>query len=442
MRPNIVFFFSDQQRFDSLSCNGQKLPVSPNIDKAAANGINFINTFTVQPVCGPARACLQTGLYPTQVGCFRNGVACLQPDQKTLAKYLNEAGYKTAYVGKWHLACDKENNYEKRPVPVERRGGYKDYWMAADVLEFTSHGYDGHLFNADNEKVEFKGYRTDCVTDFAVDFIQSTDDKTPFFLFISNIEPHHQNDRNRFEGPEGSKERWKGYEKPDDLEPGKGDWEEAYEEYLGCCNALDNNFGKVVEALKEKGIYENTLLIYTSDHGCHFQTLLSEVSATGFDDYKRNSFENTIHIPLIVTGPGFKGGVRNEELVSLIDLPKTILKAAGCTGYEDNMQGEALQDIIAGKAKNEEVYIQISESYVGRVIRNKRFKYVVEAKDKDAIHDSGSDVYTEKYLFDIETDKLEKNNLIHNKNYDQIRAQMRERMIVRAEEAGEPFRIL
>ncbi|MBR5743300.1 MAG: sulfatase-like hydrolase/transferase, partial [Clostridia bacterium] len=98
MRPNIVFYFSDQQRWDTLGCYGQKLPVTPRLDEIAREGVIFENAFTCQPVCGPARACLQSGKWATETGCFRNAVP-LPTDIKTLADYLNEAGYDTAYVG-------------------------------------------------------------------------------------------------------------------------------------------------------------------------------------------------------------------------------------------------------------------------------------------------------------------------------------------------------
>ena len=200
-RQNIVFFFSDQQRADTLGCNGQPLPVTPRLDRfACEDAVNFASAFTPQPVCGPARAMLQTGLYPTQTGCYRNAVS-LPLNQKTLARYLREAGYRVAYVGKWHLASDEEeNHYETIAVPAERRGGYDDYWMAADVLEFTSHGYGGYIFDKDGNKLDFTGYRTDCLTDYAVRYIEEYEDEKPFFLMISHIEPHHQNDRGIMRG--------------------------------------------------------------------------------------------------------------------------------------------------------------------------------------------------------------------------------------------------
>ena len=183
-RPNIVFYFSDQQRWDTLGCYGQPLRVTPNLDALAANGTRYENAFTCQPVCGPARACLQTGRYATEVGCEINGRALPFGSVKTLAQSFNEAGYATAYVGKWHLATDHAAgiNYETSAIPQERRGGYRDYWMAADVLEFTSHGYNGYVYNADNERVPFMGYRADCINNFAIDFLHGRKEQTePFF---------------------------------------------------------------------------------------------------------------------------------------------------------------------------------------------------------------------------------------------------------------------
>ena len=217
-RRNIVFYFSDQQRWDTLGCYGQKLPVTPHLDELAREGTRFENAFTCQPVCGPARACLQSGMYATQTGCYRNDIE-LPLDIHPLATHFRQAGYETAYVGKWHLASNENKGlcYATKAVPEERRGGYLDYWMAADVLEFTSHGYNGYVYDGQGQKHEFVGYRADCINNYAIDFLHQRTREDPFFLFISQIEPHHQNDHHRFEGPDGSKRRFAGYEVPGDL---------------------------------------------------------------------------------------------------------------------------------------------------------------------------------------------------------------------------------
>ena len=151
-KPNIIFYFTDQQRWDTIGCYGQKLPITPNLDRLAQEGVVFEEAYTAQPVCGPCRALFQSGKYPTELECWRNNQA-LPPDVKTVADYLTEAGYQTAYVGKWHLASggnrfgEGEDDYKTKPVPLERRGGYRGFWRASDVLEFTSHGYGGYVYD-------------------------------------------------------------------------------------------------------------------------------------------------------------------------------------------------------------------------------------------------------------------------------------------------------
>ena len=146
-RPNIIVYFTDQQRWDTLGCYGQQLPISPVLDALAQEGTLFEHCFSCQPVCGPARACLQTGLYATQVNCHTNA-RILPLGIDTVARQFNAAGYQTAYIGKWHLASTRHQVYRTAAIPEERRGGYT-YWMAADALEATSHGYNGYVFDHD-----------------------------------------------------------------------------------------------------------------------------------------------------------------------------------------------------------------------------------------------------------------------------------------------------
>lgn len=424
-KPNIIFFFTDQQRWDTCGCYGQELPITPNLDLMASEGVKFEHAFTCQPVCGPARASLQTGKYPTEVGCHTNN-RMLPLNEKTIANWLSESGYEVGYIGKWHLAstggADSPDNFREKPVPPERRGGYKDFWLASDVLEFTSHSYDGHMFDADMNKREFpKGrYRADVLGDWALEYLETRDGKKPFFLFLSFIEPHHQNDHNRYEGPIGSKEKWANYKVPGDLVGTQGDWRENYPDYLGCCNSLDENLGRLRKKLDELGIADNTLIIFTSDHGSHFRTRNSE--------YKRSCHDSCIRIPMVIFGPGFKGGRVVNELVSLIDLPPTILTTAGIRP-PDYMRGCPLQPLATGKTSDwrDMVFLQISESHCGRAIRTDTWKYSVRAPEKKG-SDPDSDVYVEDYLYNLKSDPHERNNLISENGYSDIRVELSVRL--------------
>lgn len=437
-KPNIIVFFSDQQRWDTCGCYGQELDTTPNLDKMAQRGTLFRNAFTCQPVCGPARACIQTGKHALQTHCFRNGIA-LQKGEKTIADYFNEAGYQTAYVGKWHLASTEGEadidigekfNYTVDAIPEHLRGGYKDFWIASDVLEFTSHGYGGYMWDKDNKKREFTHYRADATCDFALEFLDEAKKDEPFFLMVSFIEPHHQNDRERYEGPDGSKDKYKDYILPEDLKGKEGDYEESYPDYLGCINSLDYNLGRVFDKLEELGIDDDTVVIYTSDHGSHFKTRNGE--------YKRSCHEACTRIPMVACGPGFDGTGEKEQLVSLIDLAPTVLSVAGIE-HPDYMVGLELNKIAGDKLQKERdaVFMQISESQAGRAIRTDRYKYSVATYDVDCWRVGASDVYTEDFLYDLQNDPHEQNNLISDPEYRDIRVSLKEKLIEMMVEAGE-----
>jgi uncharacterized sulfatase len=427
--PNILFIFSDQQRWDTLGCYGQRLPVTPHLDALAAEGVRFEHAFTCQPVCGPARACLQTGRYATEIGCFTNDRG-LPDDARTLAHWLGDAGYETGYLGKWHLAGRAGEHYTDAPVPPHRRGGYRDFWLASDILEFTSHGEGGHMYDADMRRVDFAQYRADALTDFAVDYLRTRDGRRPFFLFLSYIEPHHQNDRNRFEGPPGSQARWADYDVPGDLVETAGDWRENYPDYLGCCHALDAGVGRLRATLAEQGLAENTLVIYTSDHGCHFRTRNGE--------YKRAAHDACLHIPLLLHGPGFTGGRVESCFASLLDLPPTVLAAAGVTP-PPVMAGRPLQAIDAPDWP-EEIFAQISEDHIGRVLRTARWKYSIHVPDepfKSGWTQPGSDVYYEECLYDLDADPHERTNLVRDPAHAALRATLAAQLAARMARAGE-----
>ena len=440
-RPNIVFFFTDQQRPDTCGCYGQKLPITPRLDQMAEEGIRFQNAFSPQPVCGPFRAILQSGKYATETGCFRNNIM-LPHNIKTLANYIEEAGYETAYIGKWHLASTGE--LEKPPtidhattaIPLEYRGGYTGFWRTADVLEFTSHGYNGYVFDENNNRIDFEGYRADCITDMALDFFKERDKEKPFFMTISHIEPHHQNDHKHYEGPIGSKEKYANFEVPPDLAAFDGDYMEEYPDYLGQCASLDENLGKVIDRLKAEGLYDNTVIIFASDHGSHFRTRNRDEHLNGYDDYKRTCHDGALHVPLVIRGGAFTGGRVEEKIVSTGSLPKTILAIAGID-VGNAMIGEDLAKVIACDDPNRpnEADAQISESRIGRCIRTPDYMYSVYAPGVYGGTQAAADVYADDFLYDMKKDPYQLNNLIHDHAYDSVKATLREKLLAWIKEA-------
>lgn len=431
MRNNIIFYFTDQQRWDTCGCFGQPLDITPNLDELASEGVKFDNAFSPQPVCGPCRALFQTGKYPTETGCFRNGVM-LPSGVKTLADYLEEAGYETAYIGKWHLASDGEPDkppvidHTTTSVPRELRGGYTGFWRVADVLEFTSHGYDGYVFDENDRRIDFKGYRADCITDLALEFFDTYDRKKPFFMTISQIEPHHQNDHGHYEGPLGSKEKYKDFVLPHDLEVLKGNAAQEYPDYLGQCASLDENLGRLVDRLKREGLYEHTVIIYASDHGSHFKTRNRDRHLNGGDDYKRSCHDSCLRVPLVIAGGPFRGGRAVEEFVSTESLPKTILALAN-VHVGDAMIGEDLLDVVEKKDADrpDRVFAQISESRVGRCVRTPEYLYSVYAPGINGSEAACAAHYADDFLYDLRNDPWQLHNLADDPAYNTIKEELR-----------------
>lgn len=430
-KKNIIFYFSDQQRWDTV--NQQ---VTPNLMQLASEGVKFENNFTCQPVCGPARACLQSGVYATQCGCYWNGIPL--PNTITpLAHYFNEAGYETAYIGKWHLASDRLPNIglhcESTPIPKDRQGEYQ-YFRGADVLEFTSHGYDGYIFDGDGNKLDFKGYRADCINDYALEFLDNRDKSKPFFMFVSQLEPHHQNDHHCYEGYKETVDDYKNYPIPNDLSFLKGNYNQMYPDYMSAINRLDYNVGRLVAKLKELGIYDDTVIVYTSDHGSHFKTRNLE--------YKRSCHESATHTPLIIKGGGFEGGKSEKRLSSLIDMPPTLLSMAGIPIPKSYMGVDLTKQINSPDKKRDCVFIQISEASNSRAIRTDRYKYEIRDMAITGYVHHKAKVYFESYLYDLEKDPIEKHNLVKDKAYSQVREELKKMLIEQMNAAGESIPVI
>jgi arylsulfatase A-like enzyme len=419
-KPNIVVFFTDQQRWDTTGVHGNPLELTPNFDRMVSRGTHVYNAFTCQPVCAPARASLQTGLYATATGVFRNGLA-LRAEERTLAQYFNEAGYHTGYIGKWHLADDD-------PVRPDQQGGYQ-YWLGANRLEWTSKPYETVLYDNDGKEVRLPGYRVDALTDAAIRFIDESKDG-PFFLFVSYLEPHHQNHIDDYVPPDGYRERYTGRWMPPDLTALGGSAGQHIGGYFGIVKRIDEALGRLLDALKSLGLENNTIVLFTSDHGCHFKTRNRE--------YKRSCHESSIRVPTGLIGPGFTGGGRLQELVSLVDLPPTLLDAAGIP-VPPHMQGRSILPLVKKQNTDwpEEVLIQISESQVGRAVRTRRWKYSVVAPDLHGGQHSCSDRYAEECLYDLQSDPYELRNLIGLESHRKVAEVMRERLLRRMREAGE-----
>ncbi|MDP9350700.1 MAG: sulfatase-like hydrolase/transferase [Chloroflexota bacterium] len=400
--------------------HGNPLDLTPNLDRMARAGTHLYNAFTPQPVCGPARSCMQTGRYATTTGCWRNGIP-LPREAPTLAHYFRDAGYHTGYIGKWHLAS-------RDPVPQEERGGYQ-HWLAANVLEFCSDADDTVIYDHHDTAVRLPGYRVDALTDAGIRYVNEQRDG-PFLLFLSFLEPHHQNHRDDYPAPEGYRERYDGRWVPPDLAALGGSAHQHLGGYYGMVKRLDEALGRLLDALKSLRLNDNTIVLFASDHGCHFKTRNAE--------YKRSCHDSSIRVPVALTGPGFTRGGQVRELVSLADLPPTLLNAAGIP-VPSTMQGRSILPLLRGKRDGwpEEMFVQISESQVGRAVRTERWKYSAAAPNADGNQLAGSEEYVDDHLYDLLADPYELTNLVGLESHQEVCSVMRQRLKRRMAEAGE-----
>jgi arylsulfatase A-like enzyme len=431
-QPNIILYLADQFRWDFLGANGRNGSAhTPNLDALAERGKNFTHTVTNQPVCAPSRSVIFTSRYATETGVWHNGLA-LDKSLPTLAGELRKSGYTANLIGKWHLALEKPSEGgSPGPVKAEDRGGFLDLWEGANAIENTSHPYYGTIWDRDNNPITYKDeYRVDFLTDRAERFLRQKQDK-PFFLFISQLEPHQQNDMGQPIAPKGAAERFINSTVPDDLRALPGTWQAQLPDYYGCIESIDASVGRIQRILEEEHLADNTIFVFLSDHGCHFMTRNQE--------YKRSTHNSSIRVPLIIDGPGFRGAQQIPELVGLIDVAPTLLEAAGVP-VPSTWKGRSilplLNDPEARQTWPNQQLVQISESMTGRAIRTKDWTYCVA--DITGGRELAAATYNEYQMYDQRADPHELVNLAGRKEYRVKADELREQLKKLLAYAGEP----
>jgi arylsulfatase A-like enzyme len=417
-KKNVIIFFTDQQRWDSLGINGNPMGITPNLDRYAKEGTNCVHPFTCQPVCLPARAALQTGYYSSQIKCDTN--ADFLPDEvPKLAGYFNKAGYHTGYIGKWHL-------HHTDPVVFDKPQGEYQYWLAENILEFASDSYDTVLHDGEGKEVSLPGYRVDALTDAAIRYIDEHREE-PFMLMLSHLEPHHQNHRDNYPAPYGYEEMYNDPWTPPDLKALGGTSARHLPGYYGMIKRLDEAYGRLLDALRSRGLLEDTVVLYTADHGCHFKTRNSE--------YKRSCHDASLRVPMVFTGGPFTGGGQLKDMISLVDVPPTLLDAAGIP-VPDHMMGKSILPLVKGEEEgwSDDIYAEISESHVGRTVRTKRYTY--------SIRKTADDEFVEDFLYDNECDPWQLDNLIGVPTYKEVTIDMRRRLLGYMDRTGQRIPLL
>lgn len=347
-KPNILYIFADQMRASAMGCMaaapvGQPAePVqTPNLDRLASGGILFTHAFANTPVCTPSRASLLTGKHALTARCIVNDLR-LPEDQISIADVLNQHGYRCGYVGKWHL--DGISRHMFTP-PGRRRHGFDDYWAAYNC----NHNYfDPKWFEDDSPELKRgKGYDADIQTDQAIGFMERFQGE-PFCLFVSWGPPH---DPYRA-APQEFLDMYPPAEIPL-LPTMEGVDREAIAGYYAHVTALDRNVGRLLAALDRLGLADDTIVVFSSDHG-------DMLWAHGRRN-KQQPYEESIRIPLIMRWPRqLPAGKIEDVLIGVVDHTPTLLGLAGVTAPAE-MNGLDLSRRLQGQGQPAPTSVFINE---------------------------------------------------------------------------------
>lgn len=401
---NVLFIFADQMHAFAMGCMGNPEVRTPNMDKLAAEGVLFRNTYTNAPVCTPYRGVLMTGKYASQTGVTGNCHA-LPANVPTIADRLNENGYRTSYVGKWHLG-----NTGNIAIPQELRGGFRDfvgYQCYNDFLNqvlFFDEKCQGHAYDK---------HRTEATTDIALERLASlAADKSRFAMFVSYQNPHYPvqpspefeamydgvaitrrpntvsiDPYTRTESPPTPVPE----EDPNYLKYGNN-LDEYIRLYYAMITQLDANIGRIMEGLEQLGLADRTVVIFTSDHG----------DMQGSHGLKNKSvfWEESTRVPLIVRAPGGSRGSISEALISTVDFYPSIMEFCGVENLP-NMEGTSMVRLTSAEDEQwkDEVY---AEDKQWIMMRKRNLKLVLDKKTLEPTH-----------LFNLADDPYEMNNIVH-----------------------------
>jgi len=424
-KPNILYIIADEWRGMSTGYNGDPNVKTPNLDKLAGEGLNYINAVSVNPVCTPYRAALMTGRFPTSTGMFLND-AYLPAEELCMAEIFAQAGYETAFIGKWHL----DGNGRDAFTPRERRQGW-DFWMA---LECT-HDYNKSAYyeGDDSTKKYWEGYDAFAQTQAAQSYIKdkAKGDK-PFVMVLSFGPPHFPTktapkDYQAMYPPEE-------IELPPNVPEGMKDGiRKVLQGYYGHCTAVDKCIGDLMGTLKEAGVADDTIIVFTSDHGDNLGSHGNPANQ------KQLPWDEAARVPFLVryTAAGGPAGVRVKTPITTPDVLPTLLGLAGVQ-IPDSVEGTDLSKTVTDPAHAVDrvaLYEAIAPFSLGsrennrpyRAIRTQRYTYV-------------RDLNGPWLLFDDQNDPFQTKNLVGQPEQAALQNQLDEKLMQQLQRLDDPFR--
>jgi arylsulfatase A-like enzyme len=421
-KPNILLIIADQWRAQALGYAGDPNVKTPNLDRFEKQCVNFTQAVSGTPVCTPMRATMLTGQRPLTHGLFIND-APLNPEITTIAKVLKGAGYDTGCIGKWHVDGHGRSNY----IPPERRQGF-DYWK---VLECT-HAYNNSAYYADGpEKLKWEGYDAIAQTRDAQNYIESrAKSGKPFLLWLAWGPPHNPY--------ETAPEKYRAMYDPQKLQlrPNVPKEKEAsirkdLAGYYAHCTALDDCFADLLATLKSSGVDDNTIIVFTSDHG--------DMLGSHALIRKQKPYEESARVPMLFRLPAslkisprrVEGTINTEDVMPTllrlcnVPVPKSV-EGLDFTGY---LRGGADPSGGATVIQCASPFGEFTRAIGGReyrAIRTKRYTYVRELKGP-------------WMLFDNEKDPFQLDNLVDKPEHAKLQADLDARLKKKLAEAHDEF---
>ena len=418
--PNVLVILPDEWRAQALGCMGNPDVHTPNIDRLASEGVLFRRTLANTPVCCPARANILTGTYASRNGMVANDLR-LRESEITLGNLFSQAGYRTGYIGKWHL--DGGPRVPGFVPPGPRRHGFQ-YWAANEC--WLNYFY-GWYFRDENVPIIMTEYEPKAWTDLAIEFLyENQDQKQPFFLMVAPHAPHDP-----YIAPE---EFMKMYDpqalsmRPNWVEGTIGGGRKEIAGYYAAITAIDEQVGRMLKVLRELGMEENTIVVFISDHG----NMLGSHGAI----LKRKPWEESVCVPGIIRYPGkVSAGRRSDALLTHVDLCPTLLSLCQIA-IPGHVQGTDLSNVVLGKQVSgpESAYFQIFGPYRAGGVAG-AWRGVVTARYMYARWESEPWL-----LYDLENDPYELKNLATEPSASSIRNEMDERLADWMKRVGDSWR--
>ncbi|MFO7826814.1 MAG: sulfatase-like hydrolase/transferase [Cyclobacterium sp.] len=406
-KPNILFIFTDDQGYHDVSYYGTKDIRTPHIDDIRNDGMRMDFFYTNSPVCAPTRASLMSGRYPDHVGVpglIRstpdNNWGYLDPASLLMPAMLKRADYHTAHIGKWNLGFETPN------LPNEHGFDYFHGWLEDMMDDYWAHRRHGRNYMRLNEEIiDPEGHATDLFTQWSVEYIKSRkESKDPFFLYLAYNAPHF---------PVQPPEEW--LKKVKDREPGIHD---TRAELVAFIEHMDNGIGKVVEALKETGQYENTLIIFTSDNGGHLPSLANNGPIR---DGKQSMYEGGLRVPTVISWPEvIEPGSVSEQVNLSMDIYPTLADIAGVE-LEHGVNGRSFLPTLMGQIMEEKERPLYFVRREGGTRYGGKAYHALRLGDWKLLQ---NDPYQPMELYNLKEDPKEENNVIeqNQKTYQKLNA--------------------